>query len=123
MKFYSRRLVMPEHLNSANRLFGGTLLGWIDEEAYIFARCQLKTPHLVTRFISEVNFVSPAMQDDIVEIGLDVEEIGRTSITISCQVKNKDSGRTIIAIDKIVFVAVDKLGNSMAHGKVMSENF
>ena len=35
MKFYSRRLVMPEHLNSANRLFGGKLLSWIDEEAFI----------------------------------------------------------------------------------------
>lgn len=33
MKYYSRRLVKPEHLNPANTLFGGQLLSWIDEEA------------------------------------------------------------------------------------------
>ena len=67
MKFFSRRLVMPEHLNSANRLFGGRLLAWIDEEAYIFAKCQLKAANLVTRYISEISFVAPALQDDIPE--------------------------------------------------------
>lgn len=115
MKYYGRRLVMPEHLNSVNRLFGGTLLRWIDEEAYIFAKCQLKTPHLVTRHISEVNFISPALQDDIVEFGLAVRAFGSTSITVACQVRNKDSGKTLINIEKLVFVAVDKLGQPIEH--------
>lgn len=121
MKFYSRRLVRPEHLNSADRLFGGTLLGWIDEESFIFAKCQLKVPHLVTRFISEVSFISPAMQDDIIEFGLEPIAVGRTSITLTCQVRNKDSGKTIIEIDRIVFVSVDKLGSPIAHGKSMED--
>jgi len=116
MKFFSRRLVMPEHLNSANRLFGGRLLGWIDEEAYIFAKCQLKAANLVTRYISEVSFLSPAMQDDIVEFGLEVTNTGRSSITMACQVRNKDTGKVILKVEKIVFVAVDRAGDPVAHG-------
>lgn len=122
MKFYSRRLVMPEHLNSANRLFGGCLLSWIDEEAFIYAKCQLKTPRLVTRHISEVNFIAAAMQDDIVEFGMQTSKIGKTSISITCQVRNKDTGRLIIDIDKIVFVAVDQQGQPIDHGASTSQD-
>lgn len=116
MKFFSRRLVMPEHLNSANRLFGGRLLAWIDEEAYIFAKCQLKAANLVTRYISEISFVAPAMQDDILEFGLETVAVGRTSLTIACQVRNKDTGKIILRVDKIVFVAVDRAGDPVEHG-------
>tara|TARA_R110000782_G_scaffold30184_3_gene75140 strand:- start:338 stop:721 length:384 start_codon:yes stop_codon:yes gene_type:complete len=115
-KFYGRRMVRPEHLNSVNRLFGGTLLSWVDEEAYIFAKCQLRTPHLVTRHFSEVNFVSAAVQDDIIEFGLHVVEFGTTSITVACRVRNKDSKKILIDIKRLVFVAVDKLGQPVPHG-------
>ena len=43
MHFLSRRLVMPNDLNYANSLFGGRALEWIDEEAAIYAICQLDT--------------------------------------------------------------------------------
>ncbi len=43
MRFLSRRLVMPNDLNYANSLFGGRALEWIDEEAAIWAICQLET--------------------------------------------------------------------------------
>ena len=36
MKFFSRRLVMPNDLNYANSLFGGRALEWIDEEGHLF---------------------------------------------------------------------------------------
>jgi len=31
MRFLTRKLVMLEQLNSANRLFGGALLCWVDK--------------------------------------------------------------------------------------------
>ncbi|MFT5259703.1 MAG: acyl-CoA thioesterase YciA [Saprospiraceae bacterium] len=115
MKFYSRRLVMPEHLNGANRLFGGALLSWVDEESYIFARCTLSHPRMVTRFMSEVNFVSAGEQGDVIEFGIETVSMGRTSITLACEVRNIDSGKVIITIDKIVLVAVDEEGEPVAH--------
>ena len=43
MKYYSRKWVKPEDLNANETLFGGRLLAWIDEEAVIYAMCQLES--------------------------------------------------------------------------------
>ena len=43
MNFYTRKLIKPEDLNSRGTLFGGRLLQWIDEEAAVYAMCQLET--------------------------------------------------------------------------------
>lgn len=116
MYFKSRRLVKPEDLNCRRTLFGGTLLRWIDEEAAIFAICQLDTENIVTKLMSEINFIAPAFNGDVVEIGLEVISIGRTSITLKCVVLNKKTKKEIVTIDKIVFVSVDENGKSTPHG-------
>jgi acyl-CoA hydrolase len=117
MKFYSRKLIKPENLNSRNTLFGGALLRWIDEEAGIYAMTKLDTKEVVTKYISEIDFVSSAVQGDVIEIGLKFQEIGTTSISFSCEVRNVFSKQAIITIDKIVFVKVDQKGVAIPHGK------
>jgi acyl-CoA hydrolase len=117
MNFYTRKLVKPEDLNSNDTLFGGSLLRWIDEESAIYAIIQLGTNRCVTKFMSEINFVSSARQGDIVEIGIKATHFGRTSLTLTCEVRNKISHKTILTIDKIVYVSVDDSGNPTPHGK------
>jgi len=117
MKFYSRKLIKPENLNARNTLFGGALLRWIDEEAGIYAMTKLGTKSVVTKYISEIDFVSSAVQGDVIEIGLGFKAIGRTSISFSCEVRNIFTKETIIKIDKIVFVKVDKNDKPEPHGK------
>lgn len=118
MHFLSRRLVMPNDLNYANSLFGGRALEWIDEEAAIYAICQLESNCLVTKHIGEISFESPATQGDIVEFGLATKRVGTTSITVTCLVRNKATKRTICLADDIVFVAVDPDTRlPVAHGK------
>lgn len=118
MYFKSRRLVKPEDLNPRRTLFGGRLLQWIDEEAAIFCMCQLETKMIVTKLISEINFVSPAFEGDVVKIGFEVVNLGTSSITLACNVINKETGSLIVSIDKIVFVSVDLNGKSKPHGVV-----
>lgn len=60
MKFRTRRLVKSEDLNPRGTLFGGRCMQWIDEEAAIYAICQMGTTSIVTKLISEINFISPA---------------------------------------------------------------
>ena len=60
MDFRTRKVVKPGDLNPMNALFGGRLLEWVDEECFIYCGCQLKHTRLVTKFISEINFASPA---------------------------------------------------------------
>ena len=120
MRFLSRRLVMPNDLNYANSLFGGRALEWIDEEAAIYAICQLETNVLVTKHIGEISFESPAMQGDIVEFGLETKKVGRTSITVTCMVRNKVTKKTICVADDIVCVSLDaETRQPRSHGKTM----
>ncbi len=120
MRFLSRRLVMPEDLNYANSLFGGRALEWIDEEAAIYAICQLETRSLVTKHIGEISFEAPALQGDVVEFGLVTKSVGRTSITVTCLVRNKATKKTICLADDIVFVHVDpNTRQPVPHGKTM----
>ena len=117
MNFKTRKLVSPPDLNPKGTLFGGQLLKWIDEEAAIYAMCQLDSKNVVTKYMSEINFVNPAHNGDIIEIGAKVTAFGRTSMTMSCEVRLKGTQKTIIKIDKIVFVHLGDDGKPAPHGK------
>ncbi|SET74294.1 acyl-CoA thioesterase [Thalassotalea agarivorans] len=120
MRFLSRRLVMPNDLNYAYALFGGRALEWIDEEAAIYAICQLETNCLVTKHIGAISFESPAVQGDVVEFGLKTKSVGRTSITVTCLMRNKATKKTICLADDIVFVKVDPDSKlPVPHGKTL----
>ena len=119
MKYYSRKLIKPGDLNANNTLFGGALLKWIDEEAGIYAMTKLDTKKVVTKYISEIDFVHSSKQGDVIEIGLEFKAIGRTSITISCNVRNLFTKKVIITIDKIVFVKIDDDENPIPHNKTI----
>lgn len=117
VKYRTRRLIKPEDLNPRGTLFGGRVLQWIDEEAAIYAICQLNSSSIVTKAMSEINFVSTAKVGDVIEFGLDLVKIGTTSITIACDVRNKKTKESIIKIDEIVFVLLDEEGKPIPHGK------
>lgn len=121
MNYHTRKWVKPEDLNPNHSLFGGRLLQWIDEEAALYAIIQLENTKVVTKFISEINFISSAKQGDIVEIGIEVLTFGSTSITLQCEVRNKMTHQTIITVDKIVMVNLDEDGNPAPHGKTQVE--
>lgn len=117
MNFHTRKWVRPEDLNANGSLFGGSLLKWIDEEAAIYAIVQLENPKVVTKFISEINFVSSAKQGDIIELGITATHFGTSSITMRCEVRNKITRKSILTIERIVFVNLDDNGNPTPHGK------
>ena len=117
INFHTRKWVKPEDLNPNGTLFGGRLLQWIDEEAVIYAIVQLENPKVVTKFISEINFINAPRQGDIIEIGIIATSFGRTSITMRCEVRNMVSRDPILHIAKLVFVNVDEQGLPAPHGK------
>ncbi len=115
MKFYTRKLIKPGDLNANNTLFGGALLRWIDEEAGIYAMTKLNTQQVVTKYMSEIDFLKTAKQGDVIEIGLEFLNIGTSSISFGCTVRNVFTKTSIISIEKIVFVKVDTEGKPCAH--------
>ncbi len=116
MKFRSRKMVKGEYLNGAGSLFGGRALEWIDEEAAIYAFCQLEVKNLVTKAMSKIDFKAPAKLGDIVEIGCNVIKFGNTSVTVSVTMRNKTTQQEIITVDEIVFVNVNEDGRPVPHG-------
>ena len=104
MRFNTRKWVKPEDLNPNETLFGGQLLAWIDEEAALYTIIQLENPRIVTKYMSEINFMASAKKGDIVEIGMEVIKFGNTSITLKCEARNKMTRETILTVDKIIMV-------------------
>ncbi len=116
MNFHTRKWVRPEDLNANGTLFGGSLLKWIDEESAIYAIIQLGNHRVVTKFISEIDFQASASQGDIIEMGLIATEFGRTSLTMRAVVRNMITRRTILSIERIVYVSLGEDGKPAPHG-------
>lgn len=121
MRFHTRKWVKPEDLNANKTLFGGRLLSWIDEEAALYSIIQLENQSVVTKFMSEINFMSSARQGDIVEIGMEPIKYGKTSLVLRCEVRNKMTRESIITVDKIIMVNLGKDGKPSPHGKTEVE--
>ena len=117
MNFRTRKWVKPEDLNPNGTLFGGSLLRWIDEEAAVYVIGQLGNSRVVTKDMSEINFVSSARQGDVIELGINATRFGRTSITLRCEVRNMVTHKSILTIDKIVFVNMSADDQPLPHGR------
>ena len=109
-------MVAPKDLNALGILFGGRVLDWIDEEAYIYTTCQLESMNVVTRSIGRIDFISSAEHGDIVEIGMETKNIGKTSITIKATIRNMKTEKIITQVDDIIFVNI-KDSKPYPHGK------
>ncbi|MDC0009456.1 acyl-CoA thioesterase [Winogradskyella sp.] len=121
MRFHTRKWVKPEDLNPNGTLFGGQLLAWIDEEAALYTIIQLENSKIVTKYISEINFMSSATQGDIVEIGMEVIKFGKSSISMKCEARNKMTRETILTVDNIIMVNLGEDGKPKPHGKTEVE--
>ena len=119
--FYGRRLVQTGNLNHNDTLFGGTMMSWIDEELYIYAKCQLGNQDdmtMVTAKFGEINFRSPASKGNIIEFGMKTNSLGRTSITVDVLVRNKSTHKIICEVHDVTFVCVDPVTmKPVPHGK------
>lgn len=120
LTFIVRKWVKPEDLNQHGALFGGRLLQWVDEEAAIVAITQLGTTGVVTRHMSEIDFLAKAEAGDLLELNYEVKGFGRTSLALSCRVSNTVTAQDILSLESIVFVAVDGAGQPVQHGQTVA---
>ena len=117
MRFHTRKVVKPVDLNTNGTLFGGRLLEWIDEEAGLYTVIQLNNGKIVTKAMSEIDFVSSSVQGDIIEIGIEVVKFGNTSLVLKCEARNKMTKQVILKVDKITMVNLGEDGMPSPHGK------
>ena len=94
-RFCKQILVRPHDLNHAGTLFGGTMMAWADEMAFIAAT--LTHPHctFVTKVFHKFDFINRAMDGDIIQIEAEVLRTGNTSVTVAVKASNTLTGQEI----------------------------
>ena len=80
------KIVLPADLNDYGSLFGGTLLKWVDEIAYIHVSLDFPERHFVTIGLDHVEFRHPIRQGQILCFRCTQTRVGSTSVTYRVQV-------------------------------------
>lgn len=103
-------LVQPAHLNGGNRLFGGTLLNWIDEVAAIVAMRHAGVKTVTTAAVDGLDFKAGAYLNDLIVLVGYVIYTGKTSmeVRVDTYVESTDGMRRIINRADIILVAIDE---------------
>ena len=102
-------IVRPNHLNGANRLFGGILMQWIDEVAGIVAK-RHSMMNVTTASVDNLRFMKGAYQNEMVVIVGKLTYVGKTSmeVRVDTYVENKSGERRAINRAYFVMVALDE---------------
>jgi len=75
----------------------------------------IKPEDLITKYMSEMNFISAATNGEVLEIGVETAKIGRTYISVRCHVRTMQDKRDIIKIETVTFVALNAQGRPTRH--------
>ena len=102
-------IVRPNHLNGANRLFGGILMQWIDEVAGIVAK-RHSMCNVTTASVDNLTFLHGAYQNDMVVIKGKMTWVGSTSmeVCVDTYVENHLGERNRINNAHFMMVALDE---------------
>ena len=116
MELISTHFCKAANVGYHGNLFGGTLLGWLDEAGAIFACQACDTPRMVTKKISEVVFNKPVRPGQIIKIYGEVVRVGTRSITIRMEARRHSvyngSQKTVLTTE-MTFVRIDGDGEAI----------
>ncbi|MBZ4670514.1 MAG: acyl-CoA hydrolase [Oscillospiraceae bacterium] len=106
------QILMPEHINGYNRLFGGRLMEWIDIVAAVVAR-RHSNMNVTTVAVDNLQFKSPArVNSTLVLIGT-MTYVGTTSMEVKVEtfVETLQGTKNLINRAYLVMVALDENDN------------
>ena len=106
----SHKMVSHEHLNSNGTLFGGYLMCWIDEVAFMCARRFSECSGCVTLRMDNVTFRTPIHLGDHVILSAWVNLVGKTSMQVEVRVEQEDPVNAIIKVTNSAYLTMVKLG-------------
>ena len=102
-------IVRPNHLNGANRLFGGIMMQWIDEVAGVVAK-RHSMCNVTTASVDNLTFHHGAYQNDMVVIAGRLTWVGTSSmeICVDAYVETLSGQRNKINSAYFTMVALDE---------------
>ena len=96
-----------------DNMFGGLLLGLIDDAAASYASQICDTQRVVTLKIDELIFKKPVKVGNILKVYGEIVSFGTTSVTLYIEVRKHNvytGSQDIVTYTKIVFVRIDEDG-------------
>ncbi|MBF0506728.1 MAG: acyl-CoA thioesterase [Nitrospirae bacterium] len=108
------KLVLPEHLNHFGYLFGGNLLKWVDEVAWIAASLDFPECKFVTIAMDKVEFRKSIKEGTILRFLAEKVRIGNTSIKYTVNVFDegiKTGDEEKVFTTNVTLVCLDEAGN------------
>lgn len=107
--------VRPEHLNHYGFLFGGYMLMWVDEAAWIAASLERPDCHFVTIGMEKVEFRHKVQEGSILMLSVERRRVGRTSVTyqvdVFCrQAAGHEKSEEPVFSNQVTLVRVDEAG-------------
>ncbi len=113
MHMENYKLVHPEHLNHYGYLFGGTLLKWVDEIAWIAASLDFPGCKFVTIGMDKVEFRKSVKEGSILRFLVEKMKTGTTSVQYTVNVFAGDlesGGEAKVFSTNVTFVCLDDQG-------------
>jgi acyl-CoA hydrolase len=117
------KLVLPEYMNDQGILFGGYLLKWIDEFAYITANLDHPGHRFVTVAMDHVVFKHPIENGQILRFTVLETRRGRTSVQYRVEVygekfheKSEKLREELLFETGITFVNISEKGEAQPMG-------
>ena len=113
-------IVRPNHLNGANRLFGGILMQWIDEVAGIVAK-RHSMGNVTAASVDNLTFLHGAYQNEMVVIQGKMTWVGTSSmeVCVDTYVENFLGERHRINNAHFMMVALDENDKPMRVPKLI----
>ena len=108
-----RTLVRPEHMNQHGSLFGGYMLLWVDEYAYIAALEDYPCARFVTRGMKAAEFSHPVDCGALLTFDVTRSRTGHSSVTYQVEVRARnmtESRETPVFSTCVTLCSVDENG-------------
>lgn len=112
----NHKLVLPEHLNQFGYLFGGNLLKWVDEFAWMAASLDYQGCYFVTIGLDKVEFRNSVKGGTILKFYAEKTKIGKTSVQYYvsvCRGNKKCDDKDLIFSTNVTFVRINKEGGKI----------
>jgi acyl-CoA thioesterase YciA len=126
MQLLGTKVCKKHDLGVHNNLFGGTMLGWIDEVAVAFVNEVCHSPNMVTLKVEEVLFKSPVKENNLIKLYGEVVRIGNKSITVAVEARKFNvysHEESVVTTTRLVFVRIDEDGNSLTIAQHVKDKF
>jgi len=103
------QFIIPQHLNGANRLFGGRLAEWIDVVAGVVAR-RHSNRNVTTVMIDNLHFKAPVYMNDMVVLIGRMTYVGKTSMEVRVDtfIESLSGSKTLVNRAYLLLVALDE---------------